>query len=146
VRRTGSLLFLIGAASAFGGVFTLVVPFGDFIPVQTGWLGIVALFVLTATFKLVQGSSMATFAAIAPVAAPLVAASNLPPSSAVFAICLGSFVAILPNDSFYWLVRKDALMAGHEIRTIAFLAGGATLQAFAGLAVLLALTAVGFMK
>lgn len=28
--------------------------------------------------------------------------------SVTFAVCLGSFVAILPNDSYYWLVKSDA--------------------------------------
>jgi len=143
VRRTGSLLLVIGAASAFGRVLTTVVPIGDFVPAQAGLLGIISLFVLTAAFKLAQGSSMATFAAVAPVAAPIVATSGLPASAAVFAICLGSFIAILPNDSFYWLVRRDALASAPESRTVALLAGGATLQAFSGLAILLALTAAG---
>ncbi|MEH6631013.1 MAG: hypothetical protein V7776_09310 [Halopseudomonas aestusnigri] len=143
VRRTGSLLLVIGVASAFGAVLTTVVPIGDLVPAQAGLLGIISLFVLTAIFKLAQGSSMATFAAVAPVAAPIVAASNLPPSAAVFAICLGSFVAILPNDSFYWLVRRDGLGLASEGRAIFVLAGGATLQALVGLAILLALTVLG---
>ncbi|WP_419905468.1 hypothetical protein [Kiloniella sp.] len=143
VRRTGSLLLVIGAASAFGAVLTTVVPVGDLVPVQAGLLGIIGLFVLTVIFKLAQGSSMATFAAVAPVAAPIVAASNLPPSAAVFAICLGSFVAILPNDSFYWLVRRDGLGLESEGRVMFILAGGATLQAVVGLVILLALTAMG---
>ena len=143
VRRTGALLLVIGAASAFGRVLTTVVPVADFVPAQAGLLGIVSLFVLTAAFKLAQGSSMATFAAVAPVAAPLVAASNLPASAAVYAICLGSFIAILPNDSFYWLVRRDALATRPEARTVTLLAGGAALQALCGLAFLLALSAAG---
>ncbi len=143
VRRTGSLLLVIGAASAFGAVLTTVIPVGDLVPAQVGLLGIISLFVLTVFFKLAQGSSMATFAAVAPVAAPIVAASNLPPSAAVFAICLGSFVAILPNDSFYWLVRRDGLGLESEGRATFILAGGATLQALVGLVILLALTALG---
>jgi GntP family gluconate:H+ symporter len=143
VRRTGSLLLVIGAASAFGAVLTTVIPVGDLVPAQAGLLGIISLFVLTVIFKLAQGSSMATFAAVAPVAAPIVAVSNLPSSAAVFAICLGSFIAILPNDSFYWLVRRDGLDLESEGRAILILAGGATLQALVGLAILLALTALG---
>ena len=146
VRRTGSLLLVIGAASAFGRVFTIVVPIGDFVPSQAGMLGVVSLFVLTAMFKLAQGSSMATFAAVAPVAAPIVAASNLSPTAAVFAICLGSFFAILPNDSFYWLVRKDALATSSEPKSVLLLAGGATLQALGGLTILLALMTTGLVQ
>ena|GEM_PF-4137779 len=59
------------------------------------------------------------------------------PVAAVFAICLGSFVAILPNDSFYWLVRRSALEGQSDQRSIAVLSGGALVQALVGLAVLL---------
>ena len=81
---------------------------------------------------------MATFAAVAPVTAPLVAASDLDPVAAIFAICLGSFVAILPNDSFYWLVRRDALaQEKSELKAAKILASGALLQALVGLVLLL---------
>ncbi|MEO1720361.1 MAG: permease, partial [Pseudomonadota bacterium] len=108
VRRTGSLLLVIGAASAFGAVVTSLVALDRLFPVGSGVATLISLFALTVAFKLAQGSSMATFAAVAPVAAPIVLASGVDPVAAVFAICLGSFIAILPNDSFYWLVRGDA--------------------------------------
>ena len=109
VRRTGSLLLIIGSASAFGAVLTGLISLDRFAPQGNGMLTLLALFALTVLFKLAQGSSMATFAAIAPVAAPVVLASGVNEIAAVFAICLGSFIAILPNDSYYWLVRRDAL-------------------------------------
>ncbi len=145
IKRTGSLLLVIGAASAFGAILTYVIPITEWIPTETGAAGIFVLFLLTAAFKLVQGSSMATFAAVAPIAAPVVAASSLPATAAVLAICLGSFVAILPNDSFYWLVRRDALEEATETKTMRLLAGGATVQATVGLIVLLGLLSVGFV-
>jgi hypothetical protein len=77
------------------------------------------------------------------VAAPLVAAVDVPPAAAVLAICSGSFVAILPNDSFYWLVRKDALGQASEARAMATLSLGAIIQALTGLAVILATVALG---
>lgn len=138
VRRTGSLLLVIGAASAFGSVLTGMVALDRIVPTGSGLLTLLALFALTILFKLAQGSSMATFAAIAPVAAPIVAASGVNPIAAIFAICLGSFVAILPNDSYYWLVRRDALTEQEEVRAIWVLAGGTTLQAAIGMMLLLA--------
>ncbi len=143
VRRTGSLLLIIGAASAFGAVLTTVVSVESLMPTSSGWTAVLGLFALTVVFKLIQGSSMATFAAIAPVAAPAVLASGVDPMIAVFAICIGSFVAILPNDSFYWLVRRDA-MADEvaEGRVLRILAGGAVIQALTGLGLLLAAMAV----
>jgi len=142
VRRTASLLLIIGAASAFGGMLTTIVPLGGLITAEAGFLGIVTLFALTVLFKVIQGSSMATFAAVAPVAAPIVAQSSIDPTAAVFAICLGSFIAILPNDSFYWLVRRDALALREEAPAARILAFGTVLQALVGLAVLLALQSV----
>ena len=143
VRRTGSLLLLIGAASAFGAVLTKFVPFGSLVPSEAGVFGAIGLFGLTALVKLVQGSSMATFAAVAPVAAPVVAGMDVAPAVAVFAVCAGSFVAVLPNDSYYWLVRRDALESDSEIRAMAILAGGATLQAFMALALIVVAVAIG---
>lgn len=138
VRRTGSLLLVIGAASAFGAILTSVVPLEGLVAQGRGSLTLIALFCVTVLFKLAQGSSMATFAAVAPVAAPILLESGANPVAAVFAICLGSFIAILPNDSFYWLVRRDALKnETREARVIAILSGGAILQALVGMALLL---------
>ncbi len=143
VRRTSSLLLIIGAASAFGAVLMQVVPLDGILPAGSGVAGIIALFVLTALFKLAQGSSMATFAAITPVAAPLVVAMDVPAAAAVLAICAGSFVAIFPNDSFYWLVRKDALGQTSEARAVATLSLGALIQALIGLVIILAALTLG---
>lgn len=142
VRRTGSLLLVIGAASAFGAVLTGMVSLGRLVPQGDGMLTLIALFALTVLFKLAQGSSMATFAAIAPVAAPIVLASGVNQIAAVFAICLGSFIAILPNDSFYWLVRQDALVEQNERTVIRIMSCGAVIQAMVGMAVLLAVVAL----
>lgn len=138
VRLTGSLLLVIGAASAFGAVLTGVLALERLVPQGNGMLTLVALFALTVVFKLTQGSSMATFAAIAPVAAPVIASSGVNEIGAVFAICLGSFIAILPNDSFYWLVRRDALASEPEVRAIWILSGASAAQACIGMMFLLA--------
>ena len=145
ISRTASLLFIIGAASSFGGVLTTVIPVGDFIPRESGVIGIIGLFILTAIFKLVQGSSMATFAAVAPIAAPIVAATTISPISAVFAICLGSFIAILPNDSFYWLVRNNTTNDSSHMNTTLLLAGGSTIQALTGLLILIIFSLTGLV-
>ncbi|MEM7567049.1 MAG: permease [Pseudomonadota bacterium] len=139
VRRTGGLLLVIGAASAFGAILTTLVPLADIVPPGSGIATLFGLFALTVAFKLVQGSSMATFAAVAPVAAPVVTASGAHPAAAVFAICLGSFIAILPNDSYYWLVRRDALDdEPSDLRAIRLLTGGAVAQAGVGMALVIA--------
>lgn len=143
VRRTGSLLLVIGAASAFGAVLTGLVALDTLVPNGDGLLTLVALFAVTVLFKLAQGSSMATFAAIAPVATPVVQASGVNEIAAVFAICLGSFIAILPNDSYYWLVRRDALAyEPSEGRVIGILTGGSVVQAVVGMVILLVAVAL----
>jgi GntP family gluconate:H+ symporter len=88
------------------------------------------------------GSSTVTLATVTPVLAPVVLAAGISPAAAVFAICLGSLV-IVPTDSFYWLVRSDALAEAGERSAIVTLAGGAALQALAGLAALAALAMLG---
>lgn len=133
LRRTGSLLLVIGMASAFGAVLLGTGVLDGWALAGKGWRGVLSLFVLTALFKLIQGSSMATFAAVTPVAAAFQAISQLPVEAAVLAICAGSFVSILPNDSFYWLVRRDALVRTSEGRSLAVLAMGSLLQALTAL-------------
>lgn len=143
VRRTASLLLVIGAASAFGAVLTGMIALDRLVPEGSGTLTLMALFALTVLFKLAQGSSMATFAAISPVAAPIVMTSGVNEIGAIFAICLGSFIAILPNDSFYWLVRRDALEGeGREGHAIRVLSGGTIVQAMVGMAMLFAMIAL----
>lgn len=144
VRRTGGLLLLIGCASAFGTVITTVLPFAAFLPQATGISGLLGLFFLSAVFKILQGSSMATFAAVAPVAAPLVSGLDLPGVAAVFAICLGSFIAILPNDSFYWIVRSTCFTEGRD-RSLITLTAGSIFQAVIGLLFLIGLTWTGLI-
>jgi len=106
---------------------------------------VLALFAAASTLKMLQGSSMATFAALGPLVAPVVAHLGLPPALAVYAICAGGFVAILPNDNYYWLVRRDALEGTPEKAAVARLTGAAVSQGLAALASLIALWGVGLI-
>ena len=142
LMRTASLLTIIGAASAFSFALTSLIPVAEWFAESDGFWALLGLFGLSALFKLLQGSSMSTFAAIGPLAAPIVAAANLPSIAAVLVICLGSFVAIAPNDSFYWLVRQSALPDESEMRATFILAIGSMLQALAGLILVLAISAM----
>lgn len=49
-------------------------------------------------------------------------------------------MAILPNDSFYWLVRRDSLEQAPEWRSVLILAGDALLQALTALGMVWAMT------
>lgn len=144
VRRTGWLLFVIGTAAAFGAVLTTIIPVASLWPKEAGpTTALLLLFAGAMAFKLIQGSSMATFAAVTAVAGPIVAVSGLSPVAAVYAICLGTIVAVTPNDSFYWLVRSDALSDRTEGTSLKVLVGTTLAQGIAGLAALLALVLVG---
>lgn len=145
MRRTGWLLIVIGAASAFGGMIVRFVPLHTFLPAASSVTGVlVTLFVMTMLIKIIYGSAMATFATAAALLAPIVTATAVPGVPAVFAICLGSF-AILPTDSFYWLARSDALAGQSERDSILTLAGGAALQAAVGFTALLGMYMVGLV-
>lgn len=146
LRRTTALLFTIGAASALGAVIVDAVPFARSWPAGLGSLGAVAmLFACASLLKVLQGSSMATFAAVTAICGPMVAASGLSNAAAVYAACLGTMVAITPNDSFYWLVRSDALSGMSELASVRALALGSALQGLAGLVILMALTGTGMV-
>jgi GntP family gluconate:H+ symporter len=95
---------------------------------------IAVLFGVTALFKLVNGSSMATFAAVPPVLAPAVAASGLDRTAAVYAVCLGAFVAILPNDSFFWLTQSTGAGAPRRRGADFSLSAASIVQGLVGLA------------
>jgi GntP family gluconate:H+ symporter len=139
ILRTASLLLIIGAASAFSRFVTEIVDLQTVFIQQQEFFVLLSLFGVTALFKILQGSSMATFAAAGPVALPIVEASNISPTLAVIAICLGSFIAILPNDSFYWLVRQDAMKAKSDLEAVWLLGIGSLLQGLIGFVLLLGL-------
>lgn len=146
MRRTASLLLVIGTATALGSVLAATLPLAAFASSFTGVHAsialVVILFGITAVFKMINGSSLATFAAVPPILAPIVSGASLDPTIAVYAICLGSFVAILPNDSFFWLTQPNggdaaAASAGAgQSKTDFTLTGASVVQGLVGLACL----------
>lgn len=143
VQRSAQLLFVIGAASAFGAMLLQMVPLARWLPRQPGiYVAALALFTLTMLFKLIKGSSMATFATVTAVVAPFLPELGLSAQASVIAICLGSFVTILPNDSYYWLVKQDSGYFHSDAAASRILAGGAVLQATVGVLLLLLLMAL----
>jgi GntP family gluconate:H+ symporter len=141
MRRTSSLLFTIGCASALGQALGMVLPKDQIQQAFSSSGGIthilIGAFLLSAIFKTLNGSSLATFAAIPPVLSPLLASSGVDLMSVTFAVCLGSFVAILPNDSYYWLVKSDAFAEYSTGSYMRLITAGSILQALIGLTVLL---------
>ena len=76
---------------------------------------------------------------------PVVQHLGLPPSVAVYAICIGALIAIVPNDNYYWLVRRDALENSDERAAIVRLTGASICQGLAGITMLLALWGLGLL-
>lgn len=146
IRRTAGLLFLIGAASALGRVLVEVSGVGHGVHVSAGLSGLLHVFLLASTFKLIQGSSLATFAAVAAFVAPFTNAGALSATGAVMAVCGSSIIAILPNDSFYWLVRQDALRDQSEHTAMFAIIGGSLLHGLVALATLMVLWALGMVS
>ena len=146
IKRTAPLLLMIGAASALGTVLVTSLPFDQLAQslVSTG-MAIPALFLLTVSFKVAKGSSMATFAGTSGLVAALLPNLNVSPEAATLAMCAGAFVTIAPNDSLYWLVRQDAFASGEEHRATWVLGVGATLQGLAAIAVVQCAVWVGFL-
>lgn len=148
IRRTANLLFIIGCASALGHMLARVVPASYAVEIVTGVksasLMLIGLFSVAAIFKIINGSSLATFSALPPILAPVLANTGIDLIPVVYAICLGSFVAILPNDSFYWLVRNDAFANGSTINYVKTITGASIFQALVGLGALCVITALSF--
>ena len=145
IRRSSWLLLVIGAASALGGMILHLVPLARILPVNISHGSVILLlFGVAMALKIINGSSMGTFAIATPLLAPIVLASGVSPVAAIFAICLGT-IAILPTDSFYWLVRTDALVEHSEPNAIVTLGGGAVIQSVVGLSMLYLLTTLRFV-
>jgi gluconate:H+ symporter, GntP family len=138
LERTAPLLLVIGSAAALGAMLSAALPLGalasTFAARHSPAALIAVLFGVTALFKVVNGSSMATFAAVPPVLAPAVAASGLDRTAAAYAVCLGAFVAVLPNDSFFWLTQPTAAGASRRRGADFTLSAASIVQGLVGLA------------
>lgn len=145
LANTAKLVLLIGLSTAFGKTLALAFPLNAMFHAVSPKYIVLTLFFCAALFKTVQGSSMATFAAVAPVTAPIIAAGSISPALAVYSIALGSFVAILPNDSFYWLSREDAYKDDKDARATLMIAAGSIIQAVTGLVSLVIFSWLGWI-
>lgn len=136
LRRTAPLLLMIGAATAFGGMLVSVIPMPLWNSQQNDSHAVIVvlamLFGITALFKVVNGSSLATFAAVPAVLLPWVQASGIDSTVATYAICLGSFVAILPNDSYFWLTQAQNTGTQQQAPVSYMLTGISVVQGVAG--------------
>lgn len=146
--RTAPLLLVIGAATALGAMLAGAMPLGElasaFAARYSRWSLVAVLFGVTAVFKMINGSSMATFAAVPPILSPVVVAASLDRTAAVYAICLGAFVAILPNDSYFWLTQPAAPGDGARRATDFTLTAVSIVQGLVGLVCLYGLLLIGW--
>jgi gluconate:H+ symporter, GntP family len=145
LKRTASLVFVIGSATSLGTMLGVMLPIDALASSFASAKGSLALcgisFAVAALFKVINGSSMATFATVPPLVAPLLAASSIDPRLATYALCLGSFVAILPNDSFFWITQppisaKPGSKPDFSLTWVSIVQACAGLAALAGYALL----------
>ena len=144
--RAAPLLLTIGAASALGAMMVEILPverYAEFL-VSTG-LVLPALFIFTATFKVMKGSSMATFAGTSGIIAALLPALHVSPEAAALAMCAGAFVSITPNDSLYWQVRQDVFAGRDEAAAMRVLTVGSALQGVSALLAVCGMQAMGLI-
>jgi len=136
INRTAPLLLIIGSASAFGAVLVAALSFETIArSLVSSGLVIPALFLLAAALKTAKGSSMATFAGAGGLVAVLLPSLNISAEAATLALCAGAFVTIAPNDSLFWLVKRDAFGEQNGSRVTWILATGASLQGIVALMV-----------
>jgi len=136
INRTAPLLLIIGSASAFGAVLVAALSFETIArSLVSSGLVIPALFLLAAALKTAKGSSMATFAGAGGLVAVLLPSLNTSAEAATLALCAGAFVTIAPNDSLFWLVKRDAFGEQNGSRVTWILATGASLQGIVALMV-----------
>ncbi len=146
MRRTAPLLLTIGAASALGTMLAGTLPVARYADALVSTdLVLPALFVFTATFKVVKGSSMATFAGTSGIVAALLPSLQVSPEAAALAMCAGAFVSITPNDSLYWLVRQDAFAGRDEAAAMRVLTVGSALQGLTALLTVCVMQAAGLL-
>ena len=146
VSRTSRLLFMIGAAGMLGSQASAWIDPSHFVSLAGGKLAaILVIYLVAAIVKTAQGSSMVTFATVSALLAGSITQLPISPTSAVLAICAGSFAVLLPNDSFYWLVRTDALKDWSEKKAMLVLSAGSAMQSLATLGVLLLAVVLGWI-
>lgn len=118
MRRAAPLLLVIGSAAALGVIIAKAFSLGNLLTFfheeNSNMVLVVILFGVAALFKIINGSSLATFAAVPPILSPVIADSLIDPNIAVYAICLGSFIAVLPNDSYFWLTQVNETAASDQ--------------------------------
>lgn len=137
MRRTAPLLLVIGSAAALGVILAKALSLGEistfFHEEHSSLVLVVILFSVAALFKVINGSSLATFAAVPPILSPVIAGSLIDPNIAVYAICLGSFIAVLPNDSYFWLTQPNEAAASGQIKPDFTFTGVSIVQGLVGL-------------
>jgi gluconate:H+ symporter, GntP family len=112
-EKSGSILIIIGAGGAFGGVLKathLEQELGAFLPLET--MGLFFPFLVTSLLKTAQGSSTVAIITAASMTAPLLPALGLDSADGrilcVLAMGAGSMMISHANDAYFWVIAKFA--------------------------------------
>lgn len=106
VKRSSSILAIVGAGGAFGKILEAT-GLGLFIGnriLTAGAPSILVPFLVAAAIKTAQGSSVVTMITAPSIILPMLPALNISPVVATLAVSAGALICVNVNDSFFWVV------------------------------------------
>lgn len=124
IQRAASIIVLVGAGGVFGKVLQET-GIGLFLGKSILDIGIpplLAVFLISALIKTIQGSSMVTMVTAPAIVLPMLPTLNISPALATMAVSAGAMVCININDSFFWVTTGFAGIDVHTgYKTITFM-------------------------
>ncbi|MGB9622945.1 MAG: GntP family permease, partial [Candidatus Bathyarchaeia archaeon] len=116
IQRASSIIVIVGAGGVLGKVLQetgIGVFLGNSI-LGFGIPSILAVFLISALIKTIQGSSMVTMATAPAILLPLLPTLNISPTLAAMAVSAGAMICVNVNDSFFWVTTG---FAGFDVST-----------------------------
>lgn len=139
VTRSAPILLVVGAGGALGSILQQSGVGDDLgsLLTEAGIPGLLVPFLLAATLKITQGSSLVTMFTTPAIVAPALPSLGISPEIASLATIAGALAVVHVNDSFFWVVTRFAGMdvsAGYRSLTaLTLLQGLVALAAVWGL-------------
>lgn len=116
LRKCFYLISVIGIASLLAYALNLQFNLTNLVNALSA-KNYISLFIIAITLKIIQGSSMSSIAIMGSLLSTLSFNSTDEIVLAIMTIALGSMVSILPNDSFYWILKNSAFKNISHIKT-----------------------------
>ena len=110
-EKTSKIICIMGIASLFSASVNHMFSLEKYITLYKNTsfeLLLFSVFCLSALIKTLQGSSMAAFAFMGSILVNIQLDNDILIVKTIMVAALGSLVTILPNDSYYWLIKETA--------------------------------------